>query len=52
LPCMVTFPSVLAYALGKVTNFYLFMFSLIFDTNITKIYHNTGILQAVVIINI
>ena len=45
-------PSVFPYALGKVTKFFLFHFSLFFDTNTTKIYLNTGTLQAVIITNI
>ena len=48
---MATLPSVLVYALGKVTNFFLFLFPLLFVTNITKIYHSTETLQAVIITN-
>ena len=45
-------PSVFPYALGKVTKIFLFHFSLFFNTNTTKIYLNTGTLQAVIITNI
>jgi hypothetical protein len=51
-PVKATLPSVFPYALGKVANFLLFYFSLFFDTNTTKIYLNTWILQAVIITNI
>ena len=47
-----TLPSVLDYALGKVAKFFLFLFSLFFDINTTKIYLNARTLQAVIIINI
>ena len=49
---MVTLPTVLAYALGKVTNFFLILFSLFFNINITKIYINAGTFQAVIATNI
>ena len=52
IPLMATFAECFSLCTRQSDQIFLFYFSLFFDTNTTKIYLNTGTLQAVIITNI